>query len=430
MSFDNTYAVLDVESGSIHAVDKIVYDYLNGDTNGYSLDEIREVENEILSLKSEGLLDSECLYDGSPVFNKPVIKAMCLHAAHDCNLRCKYCFANGGEYPGKRSLMSTEIAFSAIDFLMANSGTRHNLEVDFFGGEPLLNFEMVKNTVKYGREIEKKFNKNIRFTMTTNAYNVTDEMAAFINKEMKNLVISIDGRKEIHDYMRPDAGGHPTYEIIVKNAKKLLKNRNGKEYYIRGTYTAKNLDFTNDVMAIAELGFDSISIEPVVSATEIGLKEEHLPLLKKEYEILAREFEKRQKAGKGFTFFHFMVDLTSGPCLNKRLRGCGAGIEYVAVTPNGDIYPCHQFADQPDFLLGNVKSGINRPDIVKRFSDNHVFSKPECSSCWAKYYCSGGCAANAFFENGDISKPHKISCELEKKRLETAILLEVRKNLS
>jgi len=247
---------------------------------------------------------------------------------------------------------------------------------------------------------------------------------------MKNLVISIDGRKEIHDMMRPDAGGNPSYDKIVANAKKLLKTRNGKEYYIRGTYTANNLDFTKDVMSIADEGFDSVSVEPVVSQqSDIGLKEEHLPALKEEYEKLAREFEKREAEGKGFTFFHFMVDLTSGPCLNKRLRGCGAGMEYVAVTPNGEVYPCHQFADQKDFLIGDVFEGIKNRDVMQKFADNHVFSKEDCSGCWAKYYCSGGCAANAYFENGDIGKPHKISCELEKKRLEMAIMLEVRRNL-
>lgn len=430
MSFEGTYAVLDVESGSVHAVDKIVYDLLNNHVSEYTQDELYEAREEIDALKAQGMLDSPCLVDeNAPVFHEPVVKAMCLHIAHDCNLRCKYCFAHTGDYRGERGVMPIETARAALLFLMERSGTRYNLEVDFFGGEPLLNFEVVKAATEYGRELEKQYHKNIRFTMTTNALAVTPEMQEFLNREMKNLVISIDGRQEIHDAMRPDAGGRGSYARVLANAKKLVAARSDKEYYIRGTYTAKNPDFAQDVLSIVDEGFDAVSVEPVVTSGELALSEEMLPRLFDEYDCLARQYEQRRKDGRPFTFFHFMVDLTSGPCLNKRLRGCGAGSEYVAVTPSGEIYPCHQFAGQQDFLMGNVFDNTFDAEIQHRFCENHVFKKESCRTCWAKYYCSGGCAANAYFENGDIGKPHKISCELEKKRLELAIMLKVREML-
>ncbi len=423
----DVYAVLDVNSGSVHAVDEIVYDILTEQAKGkFTDEEIWEACTEIEELKQEGLLDSPAaLEDYRPEFNKPVIKAMCLHVAHDCNLRCKYCFANTGDYEGSRELMPLETAKQALLFLVRNSGNRRNLEVDFFGGEPLLNFSVVRGAVDYGRELEKEYNKNIRFTMTTNAYHVTDEMADFINTEMKNLVISLDGRREVHDAMRPNAGGEGSYDKVLKNAGKLIGGRNGQEYYIRGTYTNRNTDFSNDVMAIADAGFDQISVEPVVDAGALSIGEGDLPRIFGEYEKLAGLYLERKKAGNPFHFFHFMIDLESGPCLNKRLRGCGAGSEYLAVTPNGDMYPCHQFAGVSEFYMGNVFENAKNGEIGRKFAECHVFSKEKCAGCWAKYYCSGGCFADAYFTNKDIAKPNGLSCEIEKKRVETAIALKI-----
>lgn len=422
---------LDVESGSVHIIDKIIFDILNdSDLSKYSADEVKTAREEIDELKEEGVLFSQCPVDvKQPVFNNPVVKAMCLHIAHDCNLRCKYCFAHTGDYKGQRALMSLEVAKKAIDFLLENSGSRKNLELDFFGGEPLLNFDVVKQTYFYAREKEKEYGKNIRFTMTTNAYCVTQEMADFMNEHMKNVVISIDGRKEVHDEMRPNAGGKGSFDKVVENAKMILAGRGDKEYYVRGTYTAKNLDFSKDVLAISDMGFDQISVEPVVYGGDLEIKEEHLDKIRSEYDKLGKIYLERKKNGKFFNFFHFMVDLNSGPCLNKRLRGCGAGTEYVAVTPSGDIYPCHQFTGEEDFKIGDVFSGIQNKEIGKKFCDCHVFNKEKCSECWAKYYCSGGCAANAYFTNGDIMKPYEIGCETEKKRLEVAIGIKAKEAL-
>jgi len=421
------HVALDVHGGSVHQVDKIVYDLLTGaDTSGYREEEAAEAVREIGELAAAGLLDSPCAKNAyDPVFNKPVIKALCLHVAHDCNLRCKYCFAQTGDYAGGREIMPLKIAERALLYLAENSGNRHNLEVDFFGGEPLLNFEVVRGAVLYGRALEKKYNKNIRFTMTTNAYRVTDEMADFINAEMKNLVISIDGRREVHDAMRPNAGGQGSYDKVLENARRLIGGRGDKEYYIRGTYTSQNIDFANDVMAIADAGFKEISLEPVVDAGALSISREDLPAIRGEYEKLASLYLKRREEGRPFHFFHFMIDLESGPCLNKRLRGCGAGSEYIAVTPSGDIYPCHQFAGERAFYMGNVSGGGLNREIGQRFTECHVFSKEKCAGCWAKYYCSGGCFADAYFSGGDISKPNDLSCELEKKRIETAIALKV-----
>lgn len=421
------YAVLDVHSGSVHQVDEIVYDILNDQAAGkYGDEEIREAWAEIEELKQQGLLDSPAaVEDYHPEFNRPVVKSMCLHVAHDCNLRCKYCFANTGDYEGSRELMPLETAKRALLFLAKNSGNRRNLEVDFFGGEPLLNFNVVRGAVEYGRELEKQYDKNIRFTITTNAYHVTDEMADFINAEMKNLVISIDGRREVHDVMRPNAAGAGSYDKVLKNARKLIGGRGGKEYYIRGTYTNRNTDFSRDVMAIADAGFDQISVEPVVDGGELAIGEADLPQIFGEYEKLAELYLERKKLGKPFHFFHFMIDLESGPCLNKRLRGCGAGSEYIAVTPNGDMYPCHQFAGVDAFYMGNVFENTKNEDIGGKFTECHVFSKEKCAGCWAKYYCSGGCFADAYFTNNDIAKPNHLSCEIEKKRVETAIVLKI-----
>lgn len=434
IEFCGHYAALDVESGSVHAIDKDAMRVLTfknaGKTNEQIIadlgEEAREILDEVEELTKQGLLYSRCEIDGENTqFNTPIIKALCLLVAQDCNLRCSYCFAQTGEYHGARALMSLETAKAAIDFLIAHSGNRKNLEVDFFGGEPLMNFEVVKGTVDYGRKQEKLYGKNIRFTLTTNAYHVTDEMADFINKEMKNVVISIDGRKEVHDKMRKNVEGKGSYDRVLANARKIVDGRAGQEYYVRGTYTADNLDFSNDVCAIADAGFDQISVEPVVTGESYAIREEDLPQIKHEYEMLARECIKREKAGKGFHFFHFMIDLNSGPCLNKRLRGCGAGSEYLAVSADGKLYPCHQFAGMEDFYMGSVFGTDVDRKIKQEFLDTHVFTKQGCSECWAKYYCSGGCAANAYHATGSIRKPYKIGCETEKKRIETAIAIKI-----
>ncbi len=433
IEFCGHYAALDVESGSVHAIDRTAMSVLTFKNAGKTNEQIRndlgeeaqEVLAEIEELTEQGLLYSECEIDQENTqFNTPVIKALCLLVAQDCNLRCSYCFADTGEYHGTRALMSIETAKAAIDFLIAHSGGRRNLEVDFFGGEPLMNFDVVRETVNYGREQEKLHGKNIRFTLTTNAYHVTDEMADFINCEMKNVVISMDGRKEVHDKMRKNVAGEGSYDKVLKNAHKIVDGRNGKEYYVRGTYTAENLDFSNDVCAIADAGFDQISVEPVVTGESYAIRQEDIPQLKHEYEMLAREYIKRNEEGKGFHFFHFMIDLDSGPCLNKRLRGCGAGSEYLAVTADGILYPCHQFAGMDGFAMGDVHGDDVDQDIKQDFLDTHVFTKEGCAECWAKYYCSGGCAANSFHATGDIRKPYKIGCEMEKKRIETAIAIQ------
>lgn len=435
-AYQDKYFVLDTESGAIHSLDTLSFAVLNCLEAGhdplmdlhpqYGEADIKEVLEEIEALKGEGLLYSGCPYgEVEPGFNAPVIKSLCLHIAHDCNLRCAYCFGEQGAFFGEKALMTPEVAKAALDFLMEKSRGRKQLEVDFFGGEPLLCFETVKEAVRYGRELEKKTGKVIRFTMTTNAYHVTPEMADFINAEMKNLVVSIDGRREVHDAMRKTAGGKGSYDTVLKNAKMLIEKRGGKEYYIRGTYTRNNLDFTKDVEAIADAGFDEISLEPVVTGGEMAITAEDVPVLLQEYEKLADIYEKRKEEGRPFHFFHFTVDLTSGPCLNKRLRGCGAGTEYAAVAPNGDLYPCHQFVGKPEFKLGNVREGLLDGDIQKAFQECHVFNKKKCAECWAKYYCSGGCAANAYNMNNDMMQPYEIGCELEKKRIELAIALNV-----
>ena len=437
-TYKNDYFVTDTESGAVHALDKLSFDVLSCMEKGtdpqttlraaYTDTQIEEVLQDAAELKKEGLLFCEPAYDtAKPVFNAPVIKSLCLHVAHDCNLRCAYCFGDKGAFFGEKALMSLETAKKALEFLMEKSGSRKNLEVDFFGGEPLLNFNVVKDTVTYGRELEKRYKKIIRFTMTTNAYHVTPQMEAFINAEMKNLVISIDGRKETHDAMRKTAGGKGSYDSVVKNAIELVKRRNGQEHYIRGTFTANNLDFAKDVEAIYDLGFDEISLEPVVTGEDMALKKEHLGTLIKEYEKLAEYYEqKKASEGKPFHFFHFNINLSSGPCLNKRLRGCGAGSEYAAIAPNGELYPCHQFVGKEEFCMGSLDEGIKDYSIGEKFMASHVWNKEKCSACWAKYYCSGGCAANAYNQNHDMSKPHDLSCELEKKRIELAIALAVR----
>ena len=439
---NNGYNILlDVSSGAIHVVDDVVYDVvmlwesLNQEEifdklkGRYDGEELSEAIEEVAALVKGGELFTKERYEGYVCdFKKrpTVVKALCLHIAHDCNLACKYCFAEEGEYHGRRALMSFEVGKAALDFLIANSGSRRNLEVDFFGGEPTLNFQVVKDLVAYGREQEKLHNKNFRFTLTTNGVLLSDEIMEFANKEMANVVLSIDGRKEVNDNMRPFRGGQGSYDVIVPKFLKFAESRNQENYYVRGTFTHHNLDFSKDVLHLADLGFKQISVEPVVAkeTESYAIKEEDLPRLLEEYDILAAEMAKRKKEGNPFTFFHFMIDLEGGPCVAKRLSGCGSGTEYLAVTPWGDFYPCHQFVGHEDFCMGNVKTGITRTDIRDSFKSCNVYAKEKCRECFARFYCSGGCAANSYNFHGDIHNAYSIGCELEKKRVECAIMLK------
>lgn len=434
--------VMDVCSGAVHVVDDVVYDAIAVyDKDGadavvpalegtYPAEDIREALEEIEELKQDGVLFTEDVYEQYVKdfkSRKTVVKALCLHVAHDCNLGCKYCFAEEGEYHGRRAIMSYEVGRKALDFLIANSGNRRNLEVDFFGGEPLMNWEVVKQLVAYGRSKEKEFNKNFRFTMTTNGMLMTDEVVDFLNKEMANVVLSIDGRKEINDKMRPTRNGKgSSYDIIMPKFKKFAKSRGDKSYYIRGTFTKYNLDFANDVLHFADEGFKEISVEPVVAAPEedYAIHEEHLPQILEEYDRLAKEYIKRKKAGNGFNFFHFNIDLTQGPCVAKRLSGCGSGTEYLAVTPWGDLYPCHQFVGQEQFLLGTVDTGITNTEVRDEFKLCNVYAKEKCRNCFARFYCSGGCAANSWNYDGSITGAYDIGCEMQKKRIECAIMIK------
>ena len=384
---------------------------------------------EILELAEAGALFAEDIYEpyiDSFAGRPTIVKALCLHIAHDCNLACAYCFAGEGEYHGRRALMSFEVGKKALDFLVKNSGNRINLEVDFFGGEPLMNWQVVKDLVAYGRSLEQPYHKKFRFTLTTNGVLLNDEVQAFVNREMSNVVLSIDGRKEVHDRMRPFRGGQGSYDVIVPKFQKLAESRNQTNYYVRGTFTHNNPDFSQDVLHLADLGFEQISVEPVVADPKepYALREEDLPVLKAEYDRLAREILQRRKEGKGFNFFHFMIDLSGGPCAAKRLSGCGSGTEYLAVTPWGDLYPCHQFVGNEDFCLGNVDEGVLRQDIVSEFKKCNVYSREKCRNCFAKFYCSGGCAANAWNSSGDINGAYDLGCELQKKRVECAIMIK------
>ena len=432
--------VLDVCSGSVHVVDDLVYDvialYEEMDPDEivkrlpqYPENEIREAYDEITELKDQGQLFTEDVYKDAIIDfkkRKTVVKALCLHIAHDCNLACKYCFAEEGEYHGGRALMSYEVGKKALDFLIANSGNRVNLEVDFFGGEPLMNFQVVKDLVAYGRSKEKEFNKKCRFTLTTNGMLLTDEVMEFANKEMANVVLSIDGRKEVHGFMRPTRNGKGSYDLIIDKFKKMAEMRHQTNYYVRGTFTHYNLDFSKDVLHLADMGFKQISAEPVVAPDDMdyAIREEDLPQLFEEYDNLAKEMVKREKEGNGFNFFHFMIDLTGGPCLYKRLSGCGSGTEYLAVTPWGDLYPCHQFVGMEQFKLGNVDTGIEKTDIVDEFKLCNVYAKDKCKDCFARFYCSGGCAANSYNFHGNLLDAYDIGCELERKRVECAIMIK------
>jgi uncharacterized protein len=434
--------VLDVNSSSVHVVDEIVYDVLEQINLGldadaivstlsarYSEGELREAIEECGELKEQGMLFTEDAYhDAIDRFSerKTVVKALCLHIAHDCNLACRYCFAEEGEYHGRRALMSYETGKQALDFLVKNSGSRRNLEVDFFGGEPTLNWDVVKRLVEYGRSIEKQYNKNFRFTLTTNGVLLNDEIMEFCNREMGNVVLSIDGRKEVHDFMRPFRGGTGSYDRIVPKFQKFAESRHQDRYYVRGTFTHYNLDFAKDVLHMADLGFKQISIEPVVAppTEDYAIRVEDLPIIMEQYDILAAEMVKREKEGRGFNFFHFMIDLTGGPCVYKRLSGCGSGTEYMAVTPWGDLYPCHQFVGVDDFCIGNVRDGVLRPDLCGEFKKCNVYSKKECRECFSRFFCSGGCAANSYNFTGGINDVYEIGCAMQRKRVECALMIK------
>ncbi|MGB4394264.1 MAG: thioether cross-link-forming SCIFF peptide maturase [Tepidanaerobacteraceae bacterium] len=438
--FDKNF-VLDVNSGSVLQLDDLAFDILkNYDLNTdekvlqdlqskYPKSKITEVLDEIKNLKDEGYLFTEV--DAKPILgkleNRYYVKSLCLNVAHDCNLRCKYCFASKGNYSGKRELMSSEVGKKAVDFLVENSGNMRNVEIDFFGGEPLLAMETVKEVVSYAKTLEKEYRKRFNFTITTNALLLDDNTINYLHKNMDNVVLSLDGRKNVNDHIRVRADGSGSYDDIVYKIQKMveLRERDKKEYYVRGTFTRYNLDFAEDVFHLADLGFREISIEPVVGNDgDYLLKEEDLRVLFEQYGRIAAEYLRRKKTGENpFRFYHFNMDIYHGPCIYKRLWACGAGRDYLAVTPSGEIYPCHQFVGQSQFLMGNIFDGRLNDDVIDLLKETHVFSKDECSTCWARYFCSGGCNANNFLINGDMKKPYHITCELQKKRIEYAIYL-------
>ncbi len=440
--------LLDVNSGGVHVIDNITYDLLGYIepplqnecpeeiieklSGKYSIEEIKESYSEIVSLYEDKLLFSEDIYgDYAETAVESPVKAMCLHIAHDCNLRCKYCFAATGDFGTGRKLMPLETGKAAIDFLLEKSAGRENLEVDFFGGEPLMNFDVVKEIVKYARSKEAEYGKNFRFTITTNGMLLTDDKIDFINKEMSNVVLSIDGRKEVNDKMRVRVDGSGSYDKIVDAYKHLVEKRGDKEYYVRGTYTKYNLDFSEDVLHLYNIGFDQVSVEPVMEdeSIEYAITENDLEKIYAEYDKLADKIAEIKKNNGTINFFHFMVDLDQGPCVIKRLRGCGSGNEYVAVTPDGDIYPCHQFVGHEEYKMGNLYEHTFNESIKKEFAGCHVYSKPSCRDCWAKFYCSGGCNANNYIYNDDIHKAYELSCKIMRKRLECAILSKVYEKL-
>ena len=445
--------VLDVYSGSIHLVDEIAYDMIKGYENteqGALLDtllakygdradvtreELAQLYDEIGGLKDAGKLFTpdtfEPLAGTLKERSKGIVKALCLHVAHTCNLNCAYCFASQGKYHGDRALMSFETGKQALDFLVANSGTRRNLEVDFFGGEPLMNFDVIKQLVAYARSIEKEHNKNFRFTLTTNGVLIDDDVIDFANRECHNVVLSLDGRKEIHDRFRVDYAGNGSWERIVPKFQKLVQARGGKGYYMRGTFTHANPDFLEDIKEMLRLGFSELSMEPVVCAPDdpSALTEDDLQIVMRQYEQLAELMLARRKEGRPFTFYHYMLDLNGGPCVYKRISGCGSGTEYMAVTPWGDLYPCHQFVGEEKFRLGDVWNGVTNPETQEEFAACNVYARPACRDCWAKLYCSGGCAANAYHATGSVSGVYENGCRLFRKRMECAIMLEAARTL-
>ncbi len=445
---NNYNIIIDTYSGSIHSVDSVAYDMIEmyesfskeevintllkkyNTDNTVTLEDLIDCYADITTLKENGQLfskdDFQAVSEMQRNENAP-IKAMCLHVAHVCNLCCEYCFAGKGEYKGEKALMSYDVGKRAFDFLIENSVGRTNLEVDFFGGEPLMNMDVVKDLVSYARTIEKDHNKNFRFTITTNGVLIDSDFIEFVNKEMDNVVLSLDGRKEIHDKYRVDSMGRGSYDNIIPKFKELIESRNGKGYYIRGTFTRNNLDFLEDIKHMAELGFKELSIEPVVcdAADPTSLREDDLEVLYEQYEKLALLMADKQKEGSPFNFYHYTLDLGHGPCVQKRISGCGVGTEYLAVTPTGELYPCHQFVGDEDMLMGNIWDGVKRKDIRNSFQNTNLYTKEECKTCWANLYCSGGCLANAYHQTNDINGLYEYGCKLFKKRMECAIMLKI-----
>ncbi len=445
--------VLDVCSGAVHAVDEVAYEIiarfeqhsradvlaevgaLYEQREDISAADIAECYEQVKQLKEDGKLFAPDTFEAMAGQLKQktagVVKALCLHIAHTCNLNCSYCFASQGKYHGDRAVMSYEVGKQALDFLIAHSGTRRHLEVDFFGGEPLMNFDVVKQLVNYARSVEKQHNKEFRFTLTTNGLLIDDDVIDFPNREMSNVVLSLDGRQEIHDRYRVDYAGNGSWERIVPKFQKLVKAREGKNYYMRGTFTHANPDFLNDIRQMLDLGFTELSMEPVVCAAgdPSELTEEDLPVVLEQYEQLAQLLLEREREGKPFTFYHYMIDLTGGPCIYKRISGCGSGTEYMAVTPWGDLYPCHQFVGEEHFKLGNVYEGVTNPAVQAEFAACNVYAHPECRDCWARLYCSGGCAANAYHATGSVTGVYEYGCRLFRKRMECAIMIAVAKAL-
>lgn len=439
--------VVDVNGGAVHVLDDISYDVLDfykdftieeivEKLSNYPEENIKESYDELKSLEEEGLLFSDDDYINIEAFKRrdPVLKAMCLHVVHDCNLKCKYCFASQGDFGGFKAYMTPEVGKKALKYLVDNSGARKYLEVDFFGGEPLMDFDLIKELVEYGDKIAEEKNKKFRFTVTTNGVLLDDEKIEYINEHMHNVVLSLDGRKEVNDKMRMTVNDKGSYDIITPKFQKLVEGRKDKNYYVRGTFTKHNLDFSEDVKHFRDLGFNLSSVEPVVDASydEFAIDENDLPTILAEYEKMAKEYADLQVKGDEFKFFHFMIDLTQGPCVIKRMQGCGAGCEYVAVTPEGDIYPCHQFVGNEDFKMANILDDeVKLPeDLQNEFLDAHVFNKESCKNCWAKFYCSGGCHANAYNFNKDLKKPYELGCEMQRKRTECAIMIEVAKMMN
>ncbi|MDU2063581.1 MAG: thioether cross-link-forming SCIFF peptide maturase [Sporomusaceae bacterium] len=438
-TLDGLYIVLDINSGIVHVVDQLVYDILD-DFDGaneavvlekwahtYDAAELTEVMAELKELEAAEQLFSPDLTVPLTFSEEPIVKSLCLHIAHDCNLRCGYCFAGTGDFGHNRTMMTSEVGKRAVEFIIEHSGTRKHCEIDFFGGEPLMNLDVVKEIVAYVRKREQEAGKIFKLTLTTNAVLLNDAVIEYLNENNISLVLSMDGREEVHDAMRPYPGGKGSFAQVQPNISKAIFSRNNQNYYLRGTYTAKNLDFASDVLAMADMGFKELSVEPVVEkSADYRLTEEHLPAIAAEYEKLAKAYLERKFAGNGFEFFHFNVDLDHGPCVAKRLSGCGAGHEYYAVTPDGDLYPCHQFVGRDEYKLGTVFTGVQNQELPLKFRQAHVLNKPACANCWARFYCSGGCHANADLFHHDITKPYELGCELQKKRLECALYIQAK----